>query len=133
MRASRPRAKPQLPFLAQVGQLGRVGGSNALKMLRRYPQGRHYRDSYAVAATCLFSATIQWRYRLPFVLRIFWRQNMVARHCSQIVRQENTLGRHYSRFRPFVRIAQKQYQSLAQSRAGKNRPRDFESANFGYD
>jgi hypothetical protein len=45
--------------------------------------------------------------------------------------QENTLGRHYSRFRPILRIAHKQYQSLAQSRNGKNRPRGFESANFG--
>jgi hypothetical protein len=56
---------------------------------------------------------------------------MIGRHCSQIVRQENTLGRHYSRFRPILRIAHKQYQSLAQSRDGKNRPRSFESANFG--
>jgi hypothetical protein len=56
---------------------------------------------------------------LPFVLRIVWRQDMVARHCSQIVRQKNAFGRHYSRFRPILWIAHKQYQSLAQSRGGK--------------
>jgi hypothetical protein len=38
---------------------------------------------------------------------------MTARHCSQIARQENSLGRHSSRFRPILGIAHKQYQSLA--------------------
>jgi hypothetical protein len=49
---------------------------------------------------------------------------MVARHCSQIPRQENRLGRHYSRFRPIRRIAYQQYQPVAQSRLA-------ESAKFG--
>jgi hypothetical protein len=48
---------------------------------------------------------------------------MVARHCSQIPRQENRLGRHYSRFRPIRRIAYQQYQPVAQSRRVKNRKR----------
>jgi hypothetical protein len=48
---------------------------------------------------------------------------MVARHCSQIPRQENRLGRHYSRFRPIRRIAYQQYQRVAQSRRVKNRKR----------
>jgi hypothetical protein len=46
---------------------------------------------------------------------------MAARHCSQIARQQNSLGRHYSRFRPILRIAPKQYQSqksLARPRIG---------------
>ena len=34
-------------------------------MLRRYPQGRHYRATYALASTGLFSARAQWRWRLP--------------------------------------------------------------------
>jgi len=34
---------------------------------------------------------------------------MVARHCSQIARQENSLGRHYSDFRPILRIPHQQY------------------------
>jgi hypothetical protein len=46
---------------------------------------------------------------------------MLARHSSQIARQENRLGRHYSRFRPIRRIAHQQYQKLAQSRCAKNR------------
>jgi hypothetical protein len=56
---------------------------------------------------------------------------MAARHCSQIARQQNSLGRHYSRFRPILRIAPKQYQSLARSLDSKNRWRGRESANFG--
>jgi hypothetical protein len=56
---------------------------------------------------------------------------MVARHCSQIARQENSLGRHYSRFRPITRLAHKQYQSFARSGDRENRRRGRESANFG--
>jgi hypothetical protein len=56
---------------------------------------------------------------------------MLARHCSQIAPQQNSLGRHYSRFRPILRIAPKQYQSLARSPNIENRPRRRESANFG--
>jgi len=56
---------------------------------------------------------------------------MTARHCSQIARQGNTLGRHYSRFRPIRRTAYQQYQLFARSRDRKNRPRGHESANFG--
>jgi hypothetical protein len=41
---------------------------------------------------------------------------MLARHCSQIAAQENTLGRHYSRFRPIRRGALQQYQLFAQSK-----------------
>jgi len=56
---------------------------------------------------------------------------MVARHCSQIARQENSLGRHYSDFRPILRIPHQQYQSLARSQDRKNHRRGRESANFG--
>jgi hypothetical protein len=56
---------------------------------------------------------------------------MVARHCSQIPRQENTLGRHYSRFRPLLRIAPEQYQLLARSRCVKIAKGAAESAKFG--
>jgi hypothetical protein len=56
---------------------------------------------------------------------------MVARHCSQIARQENSLGRHYSAFRPVPRLAHKQNQSFARSRDRENRRRGPESANFG--
>jgi hypothetical protein len=56
---------------------------------------------------------------------------MLARHCSQIAPRQNSLGRHYSRFRPKIRIAYKQYQSLARSLDSKNRWRHRESANFG--
>jgi hypothetical protein len=56
---------------------------------------------------------------------------MVARHCSQIARQENSLGRHYSGFRPILPILHKQYQSLARSPDRENRRRSRESANFG--
>jgi len=56
---------------------------------------------------------------------------MVARHCSQIARQENSLGRHYSRFRTSLALAHKQYQSFARSRDRENRRRGRESANFG--
>jgi hypothetical protein len=50
-------------------------------------------------------------------------QKIVAQHFSQIAHQENILGRHYSRFRPLLCIAPKQYQSLARSFDGENRPR----------
>jgi hypothetical protein len=56
---------------------------------------------------------------------------MTARHCSQIAGRENSLGRHYSRFPTTLRIAYKQYQSLARSRDGENRRCGRESANFG--
>jgi hypothetical protein len=56
---------------------------------------------------------------------------MMARHCSQIARQENTLGRHYSRFRAIRRIAHEQYQWLALSRNLKIVGAAVESANFG--
>jgi hypothetical protein len=56
---------------------------------------------------------------------------MTTRHCSQIVSRENSLGRHYSRFRPLLRIARKQYQELARARDSENRRRGRESANFG--
>jgi len=56
---------------------------------------------------------------------------MMARHCSQIARQENSLGRHYSGFRPILRISHKQYQSLARRRDHENRLCHVESANFG--
>jgi hypothetical protein len=56
---------------------------------------------------------------------------MMAQHSSQIARQENSLGRHYSRFPPILRSAHKQYQSFARSPDRKNRPRRRESANFG--
>jgi hypothetical protein len=56
---------------------------------------------------------------------------MVARHCSQIPRQENTLGRHYSRFRPLLRIAHEQYQLLTRSRYVKIANGAVESAKFG--
>jgi hypothetical protein len=48
---------------------------------------------------------------------------MLARHCSQIARKENTLGRHYSRFQPIHRIAREQYQCLAQPGNRENRDR----------
>jgi hypothetical protein len=56
---------------------------------------------------------------------------MVARHCSQIARQENTLGRHYSRFRPILRTPRQQYQSLTKSKYVKIANGAVESANFG--
>jgi len=56
---------------------------------------------------------------------------MTARHCSQIARQENSLGRHYSRFRPILSNTRKQYQSLASPRRRENRQTGRESANFG--
>jgi hypothetical protein len=56
---------------------------------------------------------------------------MLAQHRSQIARQENSLGRHYSRFRPILRILHKQYQSLAPSPDAEKRRRGRESANFG--
>jgi hypothetical protein len=56
---------------------------------------------------------------------------MMAQQYSQIAGQENSLGRHYSRFRPILRIAHKQYQSLARSPVSENRRRSRESANFG--
>jgi hypothetical protein len=55
----------------------------------------------------------------------------VARQYSQIAPQENTLGRHYSRFPPFLQIPDKQYQSLARSRNPKIAKSDLESAKFG--
>jgi hypothetical protein len=56
---------------------------------------------------------------------------MLARHCSQIAAQENSLGRHYSRFQPIHHIAREQYQSLAHSRKAKIAKVAVESANFG--
>jgi hypothetical protein len=56
---------------------------------------------------------------------------MMARHCSQIARQENTLGRHYSRFRAIRRIAHEQYQWLALQGNVKIARGAVESANFG--
>jgi hypothetical protein len=56
---------------------------------------------------------------------------MLAWHCSQIARQENTLGRHYSRFQPIQHIESKQYQSLAHSRKAKIAIGAVQSANFG--
>jgi hypothetical protein len=58
-------------------------------------------------------------------------QEMVVRHCSQIDREENSLGRHYSRFWPILDIGDEQYQLLVRSRDGENRPNRRESANFG--
>jgi len=48
---------------------------------------------------------------------------MTAQHHSQIARQENTLGRHYSHFPPRCRLTRKQNQSLPQLRSLKNRRR----------
>jgi hypothetical protein len=56
---------------------------------------------------------------------------MMARHCSQIARQENTLGRHYSRFRAIPRIAHEQYQWLAPPENVKIAWGAVESANVG--
>jgi hypothetical protein len=56
---------------------------------------------------------------------------MIARHCSQIARQENTLGRHYSRFRRRLRTAHEQDQWLAQSKYVKITNGAVESAKFG--
>jgi hypothetical protein len=56
---------------------------------------------------------------------------MPTRHSSQIASQENSLGRHYSRFRPNPRFAHMQYQSFARSPNSENRRRRRESANFG--
>jgi hypothetical protein len=56
---------------------------------------------------------------------------MLARHCSQIARQENTLGRHYNRFRPLLRTAHEQDQWLAQTGIVKIAISAVESANFG--
>jgi len=56
---------------------------------------------------------------------------MVARHCSQIARQGNRVGRHYSRFRPIRRIAREQNQLLAQSKYVKIAGGAVESAKFG--
>jgi hypothetical protein len=56
---------------------------------------------------------------------------MVAWHCSQIARQENRVGRHYSRFRPTRRIARQRYQLLAQSKYVKIASGGVESAKFG--
>jgi hypothetical protein len=60
------------------------------------------------APTCnafVLETTLRYRSRLPSLLRILWRKNMVARDGSQIARQENTLGRRYSRFQPLLRPA----------------------------
>jgi hypothetical protein len=46
---------------------------------------------------------------------------MVARHCSQIEAQENTLGRHYSRFCPFPPTPVERYQSVAELTKRENR------------
>jgi hypothetical protein len=56
---------------------------------------------------------------------------MVARHCSQIATQENTLGRHYSRFCPFPPTPTKRYQSLAELTKHENSQINGESAKFG--
>jgi hypothetical protein len=56
---------------------------------------------------------------------------MLARHCSQIAAQENTLGRHYSRFRRRLRTAHEQYQLLARPRNVKIAIAAVESAKFG--
>jgi hypothetical protein len=56
---------------------------------------------------------------------------MVARHCSQIATQENTLGRHYSRFPPILRSARQKYQWLAKSQNLKIAKSGVEPANFG--
>jgi hypothetical protein len=56
---------------------------------------------------------------------------MTALQYSQIARQGNSLGRHYSRFRPILSIRDKQYQLLARSCDRENRRRGRESANFG--
>jgi hypothetical protein len=56
---------------------------------------------------------------------------MVATHCSQIAPRENTLGRHYSRFRPLRPIPNKQYQSLARSEKMEIAKTGRESAKFG--
>jgi hypothetical protein len=60
-----------------------------------------------------------------------WRKNILARHCSQIARQENRVGRHYSRYRPIRRIACEQNQLLAQSKYVKIAGSAVESTKFG--
>ncbi len=116
--------------LAEVGRLGRIRGSNALKMLRGHPQGRHYR---AIRSRLRASFFGNGQVATPFALHAanLQPQEMVARHCSQIVREENSLGRHYSHFWPILDIGHKQYQLLVRSSDGENRPNGRESANFG--
>jgi hypothetical protein len=60
-----------------------------------------------------------------------WRKNILARHCSQIAAQENTLGRHYSRFQPSTRVTLQQYQPVAAAKNLKIAKVAVESANFG--
>ena len=116
--------------LTEVGRLGRIRGSNALKMLRGHPQGRHYRAIRSRLRAGFFNndpaAT-----SLAFHAANLQPQEMVVRHCSQIDREENSLGRHYSRFWPILDIGDEQYQLLVRSRDRENRPNGRESANFG--
>ncbi len=98
--------------LAEVSRLGPGGASKALKMLSWHPQGRHYRPLRSSRSSISFGNRL-FQYRLPFVLRISWRENMAPRHCSQSRCQENGLGRHYSRFSPMSASAREQYQLLA--------------------
>jgi len=56
---------------------------------------------------------------------------MVAKNCSQIAPQENTLGRHYSRFSPIRRFTSQQNQSLVRSENPKIAKNVVELAKFG--
>jgi hypothetical protein len=56
---------------------------------------------------------------------------MLARHCSQIARQENAHGRHHSRFRRLLPTAHEQDQWLAQPKIVKIAIATVESDNFG--
>jgi hypothetical protein len=56
---------------------------------------------------------------------------MVARHCSQIARKENRLGRHYSRFHRLLQTQHERHQWLAKSKIVKIAIGAIEWANFG--
>src|SRR3974390_533347 len=106
-----PSGRLSLPGLAEVGRLGRTRGSNALKMLRGHLQGRHYR---AIRSRLRASFFGNGPVATPLALHAanLRPQGMVARHCSQIDREENSLGRHYSRFWPILDVGHEQYQLL---------------------
>src|SRR5271166_3145157 len=78
------------PPLAEVGRLGRVGGDNALKMLRQYLAGRHDRGVIRARST-LVVGDAPARCSSPSFPRILWRENILSRHCSQIAGQETLM------------------------------------------
>src|SRR5208337_275580 len=104
----------EIRSLTKLSRLGGFGEAKGLRSLRPYPAGRHYTGFAATAAVILGGGLAQ---------------KQVARHCSQIAASGNTQSRHYSRFRPLLRLPRKQYQYLARSESLKIAKTRGESAN----